>query len=45
MTLRPIAALPFPGVVKPDLGQRPSLEWVSPSSLWVDETCRNARWR
>jgi len=38
MALRPIMAMPFPGIAKPDLGERPSLEWVAPTDLMVDET-------
>jgi hypothetical protein len=30
--------MPFPGVAPPDLGPRPSLEWVNPTDLHVDET-------
>jgi hypothetical protein len=37
-TLRRITPMPFPGVVKPKLGPRPSLEWVRPTDLHVDET-------
>lgn len=38
MTLRRIRPMPFPGVKAPDLGPRPSLEWVSPTDLFVDGT-------
>jgi len=30
--------MPFPGITTPDLGPRPSLEWVAPTSLLVDGT-------
>jgi hypothetical protein len=38
MTLRRIAPMPFPGIVTPNLGRRPSLEWVKPTDLYVDGT-------
>jgi ParB-like chromosome segregation protein Spo0J len=38
MTLRRIEPIPFPDMVTPDLGERPSLEWVSPADLYVDDT-------
>lgn len=38
MTLRRITPMPFPGIVTPDLGARPSLEWVKPTDLHVDGT-------
>jgi hypothetical protein len=38
MALRAIQPLPFPDDVTPDLGPRPELLWVAPTSLVVDET-------
>jgi hypothetical protein len=38
VNLRRIGPMPFPNVVKPELGPRPSLEWVKPTDLYVDGT-------
>jgi len=38
MTLRRIAPIPHPGVKTPDLGPRPTVEWVAPTDLYVDGT-------
>lgn len=38
MILRPVAALPLPDISAIDLGPRPEIRWVAPTSLLVDET-------
>lgn len=38
MTLRRITPMPYPGLKVPDLGPKPSVEWVSPTDLYVDGT-------
>lgn len=37
-SLRRIAPIPYPGLVTPDLGERPAIEWVAPTDLYVDGT-------
>lgn len=38
MILRRIQPMPYPNIVTPDLGPKPTLEWVSPEQLYVDAT-------
>lgn len=38
MTLRRITPMPIPYAVTPDLGPKPSIEWVKPTDLYVDAT-------
>jgi hypothetical protein len=38
MRLRRITPIPMAGIVTPDLGPKPSVEWVKPTDLYVDGT-------